>query len=71
MSENQNRGIGDLSKYDEMTTEELEEILRIAFWSAVFFAVFGLVIGATYVLEWIYTRRVRVRKKRRPSSCQK
>ena len=29
MSENQNRGIGDLSKYDEMTTEELEEILRL------------------------------------------
>lgn len=29
MSENQNRGIGDLSKYDVMTTEELEEILRL------------------------------------------
>ena len=29
MSENQNRGIGDLSKYDEMTTEELEKILRL------------------------------------------
>ena len=29
MSENQNRGIGDLSKYDAMTTEELEEILRL------------------------------------------
>ena len=29
MSENQNRGIGDLSKYDTMTTEELEEILRL------------------------------------------
>ena len=29
MSENQNRGIGDLSKYDAMTTEELEEMLRL------------------------------------------
>ncbi len=29
MSEKQNRGIGDLSKYDVMTTEELEEILRL------------------------------------------
>lgn len=29
MSEKQNRGIGDLSKYDAMTTEELEEILRV------------------------------------------
>lgn len=29
MSENQNRGIGDLSKYDAMTTGELEEILRL------------------------------------------
>ena len=29
MSENQNRGIDDLSKYDAMTTEELEEILRL------------------------------------------
>lgn len=29
MSENQNRGIGDLSQYDAMTTEELEEILRL------------------------------------------
>ena len=29
MSENQNRGVGDLSKYDIMTTEELEEILRL------------------------------------------
>jgi len=29
MSENQNRIIGDLSKYDAMTTEELEEILRL------------------------------------------
>jgi len=29
MSENQNRGIGELSKYDVMTTEELEEILRL------------------------------------------
>ena len=29
MSENQNRGISDLSKYDAMTTEELEEILRL------------------------------------------
>ena len=29
MSENQNRGIGDLSKHDAMTTEELEEILRL------------------------------------------
>lgn len=29
MSENQNRGIGDLSKYDAMTSEELEEILRL------------------------------------------
>ncbi len=29
MSEKQNRGIGDLSKYDTMTTEELEEILRL------------------------------------------
>lgn len=29
MSENQNRGIGELSKYDAMTTEELEEILRL------------------------------------------
>lgn len=29
MSENQNRGIGDLSNYDAMTTEELEEILRL------------------------------------------
>lgn len=28
MSEQQNRRIGDLSKYDAMTTEELEEILR-------------------------------------------
>ena len=29
MSENQNRGIGELSTYDAMTTEELEEILRL------------------------------------------
>lgn len=29
MSENQNRGIGNLSEYDVMTTEELEEILRL------------------------------------------
>lgn len=29
MSEKQNRGIADLSKYDTMTTEELEEILRL------------------------------------------
>lgn len=29
MSENQNRGVGDLSKYDAMTMEELEEILRL------------------------------------------
>ena len=29
MSEKQNRGIGDLSKYDTMTTEELEGILRL------------------------------------------
>ena len=29
MSENQNRGIGELSQYDAMTTEELEEILRL------------------------------------------
>ena len=29
MSEKQSRGIGDLSKYDTMTTEELEEILRL------------------------------------------
>lgn len=29
MSENQNRGIGNLSKYDARTTEELEEILRL------------------------------------------
>lgn len=29
MSENQNRGVGNLSKYDAMTTEELEEILRL------------------------------------------
>ena len=29
MSEKQNRGIGDLSKYNAMTTEELEEILRL------------------------------------------
>ena len=29
MSENQNCGIRDFSKYDEMTTEELEEILRL------------------------------------------
>ena len=29
MSENQNRGIGNRSKYDAMTTEELEEILRL------------------------------------------
>ena len=29
MSEKQNRGIGNLSKYDTMTTEELEEILRL------------------------------------------
>ena len=29
MSENQNRGIGNLSKYKAMTTEELEEILRL------------------------------------------
>lgn len=29
MSENQNRGVGDLSQYDVMTTEELEEILRL------------------------------------------
>ena len=29
MSEKQYRGIGDLSKYDAMTTEELEEILRL------------------------------------------
>ena len=29
MSENQNRGIGNPSKYDVMTTEELEEILRL------------------------------------------
>lgn len=29
MSEKQNRGIGYMSKYDAMTTEELEEILRL------------------------------------------
>ena len=29
MSENENRGIDGLSKYDAMTTEELEEILRL------------------------------------------
>ena len=29
MSENQNRRVGNLSKYDAMTTEELEEILRL------------------------------------------
>ena len=29
MSEKQNRGIGDMSKYDAMATEELEEILRL------------------------------------------
>ena len=29
MSENQNCGIGNLSQYDTMTTEELEEILRL------------------------------------------
>ncbi len=29
MSENKNRGIHDLSQYDAMTTEELEEILRL------------------------------------------
>lgn len=29
MSEEQSRGIGNLSKYDAMTTEELEEILRL------------------------------------------
>ena len=29
MSDKQNRGIGDLSQYDAMTTEELEEILRL------------------------------------------
>lgn len=29
MSDNQNRGINDLLKYDTMTTEELEEILRL------------------------------------------
>ena len=29
MSENQNCGIGDLSQFDVMTTEELEEILRL------------------------------------------
>ena len=29
MSGKQNRGIGDMSKYDAMTTEELEEILRL------------------------------------------
>lgn len=29
MSENQNRGIRDFSKYDTMSTEELEEILRL------------------------------------------
>ena len=29
MSEKQNRGIGDMSKYDAKTTEELEEILRL------------------------------------------
>ncbi len=29
MSENQNRGIGELTQYDVMTTEELEEILRL------------------------------------------
>lgn len=29
MSENQNRGIHDFTKYDSMTTEELEEILRL------------------------------------------
>lgn len=29
MSEKQNRGIGNMSKYDAMTTEELEEILRL------------------------------------------
>lgn len=29
MSENQNRGIGDMSIFDAMTTEELEEILRL------------------------------------------
>lgn len=29
MSENQNRGLNDLSRYDSMATEELEEILRL------------------------------------------
>lgn len=29
MSDNQNRGLRDFSKYDSMTTEELEEILRL------------------------------------------
>ena len=29
MSDNQNRGVNDLAKYDAMTTEELEEILRL------------------------------------------
>lgn len=29
MSENQNRGVNDFSKYDSMATEELEEILRL------------------------------------------
>ena len=29
MSEKQNREMGDLSRYDAMTTEELEEILRL------------------------------------------
>ena len=29
MSDKQSRGMGDLSKYDAMTTEELEEILRL------------------------------------------
>ena len=29
MSENQNRRVGNLSKYDAMTTEEHEEILRL------------------------------------------
>ena len=29
MSEKQNRGVSGMSKYDAMTTEELEEILRL------------------------------------------
>ena len=29
MSENQNRRVVDLSKFDSMTTEELEEVLRL------------------------------------------